>query len=139
MDAVWRMALVTLLAGTLAGCEKPRPPDWMQITQGDPCATPTPSPAVAEAPAACEGGVFYLDRANLSVKSGTPYVILQTRYPDGRTGSIRAEANCPRQKLEPTALKEALFGKDGAPLQNRVTTMSDADEKAVLKYACAQR
>jgi hypothetical protein len=138
MDAVWRrMAAVTLLSGSLAGCDKPRAPDWMQVTQGDPCAAP--ARAASEAAAACEGGVFFLDRANLSVKSGTPYVILQTRYPDGRIGAIRAEANCPRQKLEPTALKEDLFGKDGAPLQNRMTTLSAADEKAILQYACSRR
>ena len=117
------MAAAVLLAGVFAGCDKPRPPDWMKITQGD----------------GGESGTFYLDRANLSVNGGTPYVILQTRYPDGRTGSIRAEANCPRQKLEPTALKEDLFGKDGVLLQNRMTTLSADDEKSILQYACAKR
>jgi hypothetical protein len=124
MDGRWRrLAAAVLVAGALSGCDKPRPADWMKITQGD----------------GGESGAFYLDRANLSVKGGTPYVILQTRYADGRTGSIRAEVNCPRQKLEPTALKEDVFGKDGALLQNRMTTLSADDEKAILQYACAKR
>jgi len=131
------MAAVGLLAASVAGCDKPRAADWMQITQGDPCAAP--APPGADETATCEGGVFYLDRANLSVKSGTPYVILQTRYPDGRRGTIRAEANCPRRKLEPTALKEDLFDKNGALLQNRMTALSAADETAILQYACAKR
>jgi hypothetical protein len=123
MEAGWRIAALVLLAGLLAGCDKPRAPEWMRITPEG----------------AAEGGVFYLDRANLSVNSGTPYVILQTRYPDGRTGSIRAEANCAGRKLEPTALKEALYGTDGVPVGNGMTTVSAADEKAILEVACSRR
>ncbi len=137
MDAMWRLAMtaMTLAAlaalAALAGCDKPRPAQWIARHAGRSLRAKTDGP--------CDAGAFYLDTANLSVKSGTPYVILQTRYADGRTGSIRAEVNCPRQKLEPTALKEAVAGSNGAPLENRMTTMGADDEKAVLQYACAKR
>ena len=128
------MAIAITTIATLAGCEKPKAAQWMQITQGDPCAA-----AAAAAPAAtCDAGAFSLDTANLSVKAGTPYIILQTRYADGRIGSIRAEVNCPRQIVEPTALKEAVYGKDGALASNRMTQLSADDERALLKYACAK-
>ncbi len=110
-----------------AGCAKEKAAEWMQITQGDPCAATTDTP--------CEAGAFYLDTANVSYNAGTPYIILQTRYADGRIGSIRAEVNCPRQMIEPTALKEALY-KDGTLVTNRTTNLSAADEKALLVYAC---
>jgi hypothetical protein len=130
MDATVRLAVAAVLMAGLGGCDKPRAPEWMAITRGDPCAATSSGP--------CDAGAFYLDSANLSVKSGTPYVILQTRYADGRIGSIHAEANCPRRKLEPTALKETL-SKGGALIENRMTTISAGDEKAVLEYACAKR
>ena len=122
--AIATMALVS-------ACAKQKPAQWMQITQGDPCAASGTSP--------CDAGAFYVDTANVSFNAGTPYVILQTRYADGRMGSIRAEVNCPRQMIEPTALKEALYGKDGALVANRTTNLSADDEKALLKYACAKR
>jgi hypothetical protein len=118
----------TLLA--LTGCGKPKAAEWMQITQGDPCASASESP--------CEGARFYLDTANISTNAGTPYIILQTRYADGRVGSIRAEVNCPRRMIEPTALKEAL-SKDGVLVENRTTNLSADDEKALLDYACKKR
>ena len=114
----------------LAGCSKPKAAEWMQITQGDPCAAASESP--------CEGARFYLDTANISTNAGTPYIILQTRYADGRVGGIRAEVNCPRRMIEPTALKEALY-KDGALVENRTTNLSADDEKALLDYACKKR
>lgn len=129
----WKTAgVLALAAATLAvsGCGKPRAPEWMQVTQGDPCASASDSP--------CEGARFYLDTANISYNAGTPYIILQTRYADGRVGSIRAEVNCPRRMIEPTALKEAL-SKDGALVANRTTNLSADDEKALLDYACKQR
>jgi hypothetical protein len=125
-----RIALVPVAAlALLSACGKPAAPSWLQITKGEPCADP----------ATCDEPAFYLDTANLSVRSGTPYVILQTRYRDGRLGSIRAEANCPRKKLEPTALKEALFQANGTLLENRMRAISAADENAVLAYACSKR
>ncbi len=130
MHIGWRAPALAGLLAILSGCDKPRPPEWMAITKGDPCAGSTAG--------ACDAGAFYLDTANLAVRSGTPYVILQTRYADGRIGSIHAEVNCPRRKLEPTALKEAV-SRDGALTENRMTTMSADDEKAVLDYACAKR
>jgi hypothetical protein len=121
--------LVALTAATgLAACEKATAPQWLRITQAEPCAV-----------AGCDQPAFYLDTANISVTGGTPYVILQTRYGDGRFGAIRAEANCPRAKLEPTALKEAVFAANGTPLVNRMITMSAADESAVLEHACSRR
>lgn len=122
VDAAWQTAAAVALLAALVGCEKPRPVDWMQITQGT----------------GADGAVFYLDRTNLTVKAGTPYIILQTRYADGRIGSIRAEVNCPRQMIEPTALKEAV-SKDGALVASRTTNLGADEERALLKYACAQR
>ncbi len=120
-----------------AGCSKPAAANWVAITQGDPCASQA-APAPDSPPGVCDAPSFYLDTANISFTGGTPYVILQTRYADGRVGKIRAEANCPRRKLEPTALQEDVFGSDGARLTNRMITMSGADEKAVLDRACAK-
>ncbi|MET0292036.1 MAG: hypothetical protein ABW136_06680 [Steroidobacteraceae bacterium] len=122
----------------LTGCGDPPAAHWVQITQGDPCAGGTEAPPADQPPTACDSPVFWLDDANIDIKGGTPYVILQTRYTDGRTGSIRAEANCPRNKLEPTALKETIY-KDGAVVANRMITLSAPDEAAVLKQACARR
>ncbi len=130
MHIGWRATAMAVLLAGISGCDKPKPSDWMPITQGDPCAAASNGP--------CDAGAFYLDKANLSVRAGTPYVVLQTRYPDGRVGSINAEVNCPRRKLEPTALKEAV-SRNGALVENRMTTMSAEDEKAVLDYACAKR
>jgi hypothetical protein len=118
----------------------PPPPRGGLGTTGAPGAgagPAAPAPA-ADQPPACDAPSFWLDDANIDVKGGTPYVILQTRYADGRLGAIRAEANCPRQKLEPTALKEAVY-RDGSLVDNRMTTMSGADEAAVLATACARR
>ena len=126
------------LFALLAACGKAPAPNWVQVTKGDPCAAALPAPAADQAPAPCDAPSFWLDDANIDVKGGTPYVILQTRYADGRIGAIRAEANCPRQKLEPTALKEAVY-RDGSLVDNRMTTMSGADEAAVLAIACARR
>jgi hypothetical protein len=120
------LALAALVSFT--ACNKVTPPAWQRITQAEPCAE-----------AGCDRPAFYLDTANISVTGGTPYVILQTRYGDGRFGSIRAEANCPRNKLEPTALKEDIFSADGARVDNRMITLSAEDESAVLKHACARR
>jgi hypothetical protein len=111
----------------LGACDKVTPPEWLRITQAEPCAE-----------AGCDRPAFYLDTANISVTGGTPYVLLQTRYGDGRTGTIRAEVNCPRSKLEPTALKEQLSRTDGT-LEIRMITLSGEDEAAVLKHACALR
>jgi hypothetical protein len=140
---------IVLFACALSACSKPVAPDWQRVTQATPCIAATPpaalpsaegTPAVeVVAPAACDAPEFYLDVANISVKGGTPYVILQTRYADGRVGSIRAEANCPLKKLEPTALKEAIYDKGGALVLDHMTTMSAEDEAAVLARACAQR
>jgi len=105
----------------LPACQKATEPQWMRITTADPG----------------EGPAFYLDTANISRKAGTPYVILQTRYADKRFGMIRAEANCGRRKLEPTALKETVYSEQGAVVDDRMVTMSGEDEQAVLKLACA--
>jgi hypothetical protein len=115
-------ALGLAAAGALTACSRPAAPEWTRITTAEP----------GEAPA------FYLDTANISFKSGTPYVILQTRYADGRFGLIRAEANCARKKLEPTALKEDLFSPQGAKLENRMTPMPGEDEQAVLARVCGK-
>lgn len=105
----------------LGACQKASAPQWTRITTADPGTGPA----------------FYLDTANISRKGGTPYVILQTRYADSSFGMIRAEANCGRRKLEPTALKEAVYDAKGALIDNRMVTMSGEDEQAVLKTACA--
>jgi hypothetical protein len=119
--------LVAALA-SLSACKEPAAPQWQRITQAEPCAE-----------AGCDRPAFYLDTANISVTGGTPYVLLQTRYGDGRFGMIRAEVNCPRSKLEPTALKEDVFKADGTRLENRMLTISAEDEGAVLRHACALR
>lgn len=116
------VALGFAAGGALTACSKPAPPEWTRITAAEP----------GEAPA------FYLDTANISHKAGTPYVILQTRYADGRYGLIRAEANCAKKKLEPTALKEDLFSPQGAKLENRMTPMPGEDEQAVLARVCVK-
>jgi hypothetical protein len=116
------VALGLAAAGTLTACSKPAPPEWTRITTAEPGEAPT----------------FYLDTANVSRKGGTPYVILQTRYADGRYGLIRAEANCAMKKLEPTALKEDLYSPQGAKLENRMTPMSGEDEQAVLARVCVK-
>lgn len=107
------------LALALVGCSKPKAAQWQRIS------------ADAAEPA------FYLDTANIQRTAGTPYVILQTRYTDGRYGMIRAESNCARRVLEPTALKEDVYGRDGQKLEDRMVTMSGEDEQAVLKLACS--
>lgn len=116
----------TLVSGValclvLPACQKAAAPQWKRITTAD----------------TGDGPAFYLDTANISRNKGTPYVILQTRYADTRFGMIRAEANCGRHKLEPTALKETVYDAKGAVVDNRMVTMSGEDEKAVLDLACA--
>lgn len=128
MTAVRPAPLIALLL--LAACGGPKAPDWMRITGEDPCA------GLAEG--ACEGAVWFLDSANISVRGGTPYVILQSRYPDGRVGATRAECNCGRSKLEPTALKEDLRAADGSALGQRLAVISAADERAILDFACGK-
>jgi hypothetical protein len=121
------MAVGLAILATGAGCAKSKAPEWRQITQGDPCAASVETP--------CDAGAFYLDTANISRNAGTPYIILQTRYTDGRVGSIRAEVNCPRRKVEPTALQEAVY-RDGALVTNRMTNLSGDDERALLMIVC---
>jgi len=132
MDIRWArpMAATLSILALGAGCAKAKAPEWRQITQGDPCAAATTTP--------CDAGVFYLDTANISRSGGTPYIILQTRYADGRVGAIRAEVNCPRRKIEPTALQEAVY-RDGALLTNRMTNLSAEDERALLMQLCDSR
>lgn len=140
---------IVLFASAVSACSKPVVPNWERVSQATPCIGPEPpaalpsaedTPAVeVVAPPPCDAPEFYLDVANISVKAGTPYVILQTRYADGRVGSIRAEANCPLKKLEPTALKETVYDKSGALVLDHMTTMSAEGEAAVLARACAQR
>jgi hypothetical protein len=132
MDIRWGrpMAVGLTILAMGAGCARQKAPEWRQISQGDPCAGATTTP--------CDAGTFYLDTANISRNAGTPYIILQTRYADGRVGAIRAEVNCPRRKVEPTALQEAVY-KDGALVTNRMTNLSGDDERGLLAVLCDSR
>jgi hypothetical protein len=105
----------------LSACSEPPAPDWVRISGP-------------------QDEVFYLDRANIERKGGVPYVTLQVRSEGAAArpgfGIIRAEANCAKRKLEPTALKVADYDGQGQPAGNRMTVINAADEIAVLAAAC---
>jgi hypothetical protein len=124
------------VATLLAGCDKAQPPQWMRITQGDPCPA---APSGATPAPACKGTVFFLDTAAITPKAGLLYVTLQTRSPGdaaGEYGIIHAEANCSSKRLEPSALHEERFSKAGQKLEMRLTPTTAEEEAAIVSYAC---
>lgn len=110
-----------VVAGLLLGaaaCDNAKAPQWQRVSAAD--ADPA----------------FHVDVNNITQRAGTPYLVMQTRYSDGRYGVIRASANCARQKVEPTALNEEIFASGGQSLETRMTTLGHEDELAILGLAC---
>jgi hypothetical protein len=147
----------------LAACGGPTPPNWERITAAcaaPPPATPAPDAAAGEAvaPAAdgatppaetnagpavasCTGRVFYLDTANITKQGGVIYVTMRTTSQDAADagfGVIRAEANCARKRLEPSALKEDVYDAAGKLVESaRLAVITSEDQAQVLQKACA--
>lgn len=122
------VVVASLLA--LGGCaKKVVPPEWVRIT-----------------PEGAGDRVVYLDDAHIVVNAGVVYVSMQSRKagsgPDAAGapfGLIRAEANCPAHRIDPTALKEEQYDAAGRHVTMQLVSLSAEETADVLARACKGR
>jgi hypothetical protein len=129
------LAVVVLLGG----CEKATPATWQRISNEAPCQSAPTEPGPAGKAAPCTPRVYFLDVAHITPKAGLVYVTMQTRIEgdtSGDYGISHAEANCRSGQLEPTALQEDRFHRDGQKIGMQLTPISAEDEAAIVGLAC---
>ena len=71
-----------------------------------------------------------------TVNVNLPVESAQWRDTSGDYGISHAEANCRSGRLEPTALQEDRFHRDGQKIEMRLTPISADDEAAIVGLAC---
>ena len=121
--------LATSLLGLVACAKKVVPPEWTRVT-----------------PEGAGDRVVYLDTAHIVVNAGLVYITLQSRKagsaPDSSGapfGLSHAEANCPANRIDPTALKEDQFDATGKKTEMKLVTLSAEETAEVLARSCKGR
>ena len=114
----------------LVGCAKKEvPPEWTRVT-----------------PEGAGDRIVYLDTAHIVVNAGLVYITLQSRKagsapdsPGAAFGLSHAEANCPANRIDPTALKEDQFDASGKKTAMKLVTLSAEESAEVLARSCKGR
>ncbi len=126
----FKVSIVIALLLGLVGCSKKVvPPEWTRVT-----------------PQGAAGRVVYLDTAHIVVNAGLVYITLLSRK-DGAAadaagvpfGLSHAEANCPANRIDPTALKEDQYDAAGKRVEMKLVTLTAEESADVLARSCKQR
>ncbi len=134
----WTVSVLAV-AALAGGCEKATPAQWQRISNEAPCQTAIGAPELGGKAPACTPRIYFLDTAHITPKAGLVYVTMQTRIEgdtSGDYGISHAEANCRSGQLEPTALQEDRFHRDGQKIGMQLTPISAEDEAAIVGLAC---
>ncbi len=134
----WTVSVLAV-AALAGGCEKATPAQWQRISNEAPCQTAIGAPELGGKAPACTPRIYFLDTAHITPKAGLVYVTMQTRIEgdtSGDYGISHAEANCRSGQLEPTALQEDRFHRDGQKIEMVLTPISADDEAAIVGLAC---
>ncbi|MEY4763255.1 MAG: hypothetical protein RLZZ200_3112 [Pseudomonadota bacterium] len=90
--------------------------------------------------------VVYLDTAHIVVNAGLVYITLQSRKagsapgaPGAPFGLSHAEANCPANRVDPTALKEDQYDASGRKLEMKLVSLTAEETADVLARSCGGR
>ena len=126
----FKFSIVIASLLSLVGCSKKVvPPEWTRVT-----------------PEGAGDRVVYLDTAHIVVNAGLVYITLQSRKagiaPDAAGvpfGLSHAEANCPANRIDPTALKEDQYDAAGKRLEMKLVTLSAEEAADVLARSCKPR